>query len=54
MAWNLHAQALTCEGRGRRPPHLLLAVDAHGRTLPRLRAALNPLPTAFEVDTSSA
>ena len=37
MAWPLRAQALTGERRGRRPPHRLLAVDAHERALPHLR-----------------
>ena len=38
--WHLRAPALTGERRGRRSPRRFLEVDGHGRTHPRLRAAL--------------
>ena len=54
MGWHSRAQALTCERRTCSSPGRLLAVDEHGRTLPRLRAALGLLLAVFGIDAVSA
>ena len=51
---HLLAQALAGKCHSRWFPPWLLAVDAHQRTVPHLRSALNPLPAACGVDTASA